>query len=47
MGLDKSDFQISVRVDNTIDKFPEPTTHPRLRLAAKLSLGDVTPEITR
>lgn len=28
-------------------KFPEPTTHPRLRLAAKLSLGDVTPEITR
>lgn len=38
--------KISLRVDGTIG-VPGADTHPRLRLAAKLSLGDVTAGKTR
>lgn len=39
--------RISLRVDGTSDEVPGADTHPRLRLAAKLSLEDVTPGKTR
>lgn len=47
MNLNNLICKTSLRVDGTIDEVPGGDTHPRLRLAAKLSLGDVIPGKTR